>query len=132
VLLESHGDFEQAPTLLAEMREADSPDVGLLWDAHHTFVAAHEAPDDTAARIVSYVRHTHLKDSRPAGAARRYVLTGEGDVPVRAQFDALSRRGYRGLYSFEWEKRWHPEIEEPEVAIAHFARVARGYLADAR
>jgi sugar phosphate isomerase/epimerase len=131
VLLESHGDFVHAPTLLAVMRQADSPDVGLLWDAHHTFVSAGEAPEDTAGRLMPYVRHTHLKDSRAAGAGRRYVLTGEGEVPVRAQVAALARGGYRGLYSFEWEKRWHPEIEEPEVAIAHFARVARGYLAAA-
>ena len=131
VLLESHGDFVDSPTLLDVMRQADSPAAGLLWDAHHTFVAAREAPDDTARRLVPYARHTHLKDSRPAGADRRYVLTGDGDVPVRAQFDALRRHGYRGLYSFEWEKRWHPEIEEPEVAIAHFARTARAYLAAA-
>jgi sugar phosphate isomerase/epimerase len=131
VLLESHGDFVDSPTLLAVMRQADSPAVGLLWDAHHTFVAAHEPPDETARRLAPYVRHTHLKDSRPAGAGRRYVLTGEGDVPVGAQVAALARHGYAGLYSFEWEKRWHPEIEEPEVAIAHFARVARTYLAAA-
>jgi sugar phosphate isomerase/epimerase len=128
VLLESHGDFTDSPTLLAVMRQAGSPAVALLWDAHHTFVSAREAPDETARQLMPYVRHTHLKDSRAAGADRRYVLTGEGDVPVRAQFDALARHGYRGLYTFEWEKRWHPEIEEPEVAIAHFARVARTYL----
>jgi sugar phosphate isomerase/epimerase len=75
-----------------------------------------------------WVRHTHLKDSRVAGAGRRYVLTGEGEVPVREQFAVLARHGYRGLYSLEWEKRWHPELEEPEVAIAHYARVAREYL----
>jgi glucosamine-6-phosphate deaminase len=26
--------------------------------------------------------------------------------------------------SFEWEKRWHPEIEEPEIALPHFLRWA--------
>lgn len=26
------------------------------------------------------------------------------------------------------EKRWHPEIEEPEVAIRHYAKVASDYL----
>jgi sugar phosphate isomerase/epimerase len=131
VLLESHGDFVDSPTLLAVLRQADAPEAGLLWDAHHTFVQAGEAPEATAGRLMAYVRHVHLKDSRPAGAARRYVLTGAGDVPVRAQVAALARRGYGGVYSFEWEKRWHPEIEEPEVALAHFARVARGYLGGA-
>jgi hypothetical protein len=62
------------------------------------------------------------------GAGRRYVLTGTGEVPVRRQVEVLAQSGYRGLYSFEWEKRWHPEIEEPEIAIAQFATVASGYL----
>ena len=30
--------------------------------------------------------------------------------------------------SFEWEKRWHPAIEEPEVALPHFLRWAAGEL----
>jgi len=79
-----------------------------------------------------YIRHTHLKDSVPAGDDRRYVLTGTGDVPVKRQIAALAKIGYRGFYSFEWEKRWHPEIEEPDVAIAQYARTAAEYLAAAR
>ena len=79
-------------------------------------------------RLGSYIRHTHLKDSVPAGNDRRYVLTGTGNVPVRRQVEALQKIGYRGFYSFEWEKRWHPEIEEPEVALAQFATVVSGYL----
>jgi len=82
-------------------------------------------------RVGRYIRHTHLKDSVPVGNDRRYVLTGTGEVPVRRQVEALARTGYRGYFSFEWEKRWHPEIEEPEVAIAQFATVASGYLRDA-
>ena len=78
-----------------------------------------------------YIRHTHLKDSVPAGNDRRYVLTGTGDVPVKRQIAALAKIGYRGFFSFEWEKRWHPAIDEPEVAIAQYARVAREYLRDA-
>jgi hypothetical protein len=29
----------------------------------------------------------------------------------------LADGGYQGWVSVEWEKRWHPEIEEPEVAL---------------
>jgi sugar phosphate isomerase/epimerase len=131
VLIESHGDFVDSPTLSTILQQADSPAVALLWDAHHTFAFGKEAPEDTVRQLGRWIRHTHLKDSVPAGPAatdRRYVLTGKGDVPVRRQIDALARSGYRGYYSFEWEKRWHPEIEEPEVAIAQFAEVASEYL----
>src|SRR5436309_9205097 len=128
VLIESHGDFTDSPTLLEIVQRADSPAVALLWDAHHTFVSGKEAPEDTVRQLGRYIRHTHVKDSVPQGSDRRYVLTGTGDVPVRRQIEALAKSGYRGYYSFEWEKRWHPDIEAPEVAIAQFATVARGYL----
>jgi hypothetical protein len=32
------------------------------------------------------------------------------------------------MYCFEWEKRWHPTIEEPEVAVPDFARVAGAWM----
>jgi sugar phosphate isomerase/epimerase len=130
IILETHGQFVDSPTLLDLMKRANSPNVALLWDAHHTFVGG-EQPEATVAQIGPYIRHTHLKDSVPAGPDRRYVLTGEGEVPVRRQVAALAKIGYRGFYSFEWEKRWHPEIAAPDVAIAQFATVVSGYLRDA-
>ena len=130
VVLESHGQFVDSPTLLELMRLADSPGVALLWDAHHTYVAG-EQPEATVAKLGPWIRHTHLKDSVPSGNDRKYVLTGRGEVPVKRQIEALARIGYKGFYSLEWEKRWHPEIEEPEVAFADFAKVASGYLRDA-
>jgi len=128
VAIESHGDFTDSPSLLELLQKADSPNVALVWDAHHTFVSGKEEPEDTVRQLGRYIRHTHLKDSVPAGSDRRYVLTGTGQVPVQRQIEALVKIGYRGFYSFEWEKRWHPEIEEPEVAFAQFADVAAGYL----
>jgi sugar phosphate isomerase/epimerase len=130
VILESHGAFADSPTLLELMRLADSPNVALLWDAHHTFVGG-EQPEATVAQLGKWIRHTHLKDSVPDGKDRKYVLTGRGDVPVKRQIEALARIGYKGFYSFEWEKRWHPEIAEPEVAFADYATVASGYLREA-
>src|SRR5436853_6523480 len=103
VLIESHGDFTDSPSLLELLRQADSPAVQLLWDAHHTFVSGKEQPEDTVRELGRYIRHTHLKDSVPAATAggRRYVLTGTGEVPVRRQIEALVKIGYRGFYSFE-------------------------------
>ncbi len=131
VIVESHGDFTDSPALLEILQRADSPNVALLWDAHHTFVSGKEQPEHTVRQLGRYIRHTHLKDSVPAGNDRRYVLTGTGEVPVKRQIAALVKIGYRGFYSFEWEKRWHPEIEEPDVALAQYVKVAAGYLREA-
>jgi sugar phosphate isomerase/epimerase len=133
VVVESHGEFATSPPLLEIIRGADHPNVAFLWDAHHTCVAG-ESPAETFKQLGRYVRHTHLKDSRaPKGDEnrRRYVLTGSGEVPVKETVKVLAAGGYRGYYSFEWEKRWHPEIEEPEVAIPHYAKVIGRYLAEA-
>src|SRR5256886_1254685 len=104
VLIESHGDFTDSPSLLEILQQAASPAVALLWDAHHTFVAGKEPPEDTVRQLGRYIRHTHLKDSVPAGPDgkdRRYVLTGTGGVAVRRQIEALAHSGDSGLYSFE-------------------------------
>jgi sugar phosphate isomerase/epimerase len=131
VLVESHGDFTHSADLLAILNGVGSDAFQLLWDAHHTFVAGREAPADTWKSLGPYVRHTHLKDSVPAGDDRRYVLTGQGEVPVREQVRVLVKGGYRGYYCFEWEKKWHPEIDAPEIAFPHYAKVMREYLEEA-
>jgi sugar phosphate isomerase/epimerase len=128
VLLESHGDFTDAPTLREILEKAGSSHVGLLWDAHNTFVDGKEDPAISVSQLGKYIRHTHLKDSRMEGGEAHYVLTGRGGVPVKRQVELLVEAGYAGYYSFEWEKAWHPEIDEPEVAIADFARVVTQYL----
>jgi sugar phosphate isomerase/epimerase len=132
VIVESHGDFTDSPTLRALLEQANSPHVALLWDAHHTYVSGKEDPAFTLRELGKYIRHTHLKDSRKQGDDVRYVLTGRGEVPVKRQVQLLAESGYKGAYSFEWEKAWHPEIEEPEVAIADYARVVGEYLRDTK
>jgi len=134
VIVESHGDFVQSPTLKEVLTRASSQGVALLWDAHHTFVDGHEEPEYTVAQLAPWIRHTHLKDSVPDGKGRKYVLTGRGDVPVERQVQALrkiqnnGRIGYTGYYCFEWEKMWHPDIAEPDVALPDYVRVMTRYL----
>jgi sugar phosphate isomerase/epimerase len=131
VLIESHGDFTSSADLENILTKVASPQFALLWDAHHTYVAAKEKPADTWAKLGKWVRHTHLKDSNPNGADRRYCLLGAGQVPVAEQVKVLAGAGYKGIYSFEWEKKWQPEIEEPEVAFPHYAKTMATYLAAA-
>ena len=128
VIIESHGDFVTSPLLKQVLTEADHPNAALLWDAHHTFASGHEEPELTVRELGKWIRHTHLKDSVLTKGERHYVLTGKGDVPVQRQMQALMGIDYKGYFCFEWEKLWHPEIAEPEVAFADFSRVAQGYF----
>lgn len=128
VILESHGDFVDSSTLQEVLTRANSKHAGLLWDAHHTYVDGHEQPEHTVAELGKWIRHTHLKDSVPEGKDRKYVLTGKGDVPVERQVEALRKIDYQGYYCFEWEKVWHPDLLEPEVAFPDYVRAIKVYL----
>jgi sugar phosphate isomerase/epimerase len=128
VIIESHGEFVESPLLKEVLARADSKNVALLWDAHHTFVDGHEQPEQTVADLGTWIRHTHLKDSVPDAKGRKYVLTGTGEVPVERQVMALRKIGYKGYYCFEWEKLWHPDLQEPGVAFPDYVRVMSGYL----
>lgn len=132
VLIESHDDFTSAAVLKEVLERADSPHVGLLWDAFHTFATSNESPEITVNALMPWIRHTHLKDAVGAGPNRKYVLTGHGNIPVRQQIEVLQHAGYKGYFCFEWEKVWHPELEDPEVAISDYARFMRETFANLR
>ncbi len=129
VLIESHDNFTASATLENVFERVKSRNVALLWDAHHTFATAGEDPESTVKRLGRWIRHTHLKDSVGTGEHRTYVLTGRGTVPIQRQIEALRSIRYAGYLCFEWEKVWHPDLAEPEIAIADYAEVVSGYFA---
>ena len=131
VIIESHDRFVTSPVLREVLTRAGSDHVALLWDAHHTFADGKEDPEFTVSQLGKWIRHTHLKDSVPDGNGRRYVLTGRGDVPIKRQLAALRKLGYKGFYCFEWEKVWHPDLTDPEIAVADYARVMSDYMRQA-
>jgi sugar phosphate isomerase/epimerase len=130
VLLESHGDFARLQNLLDVMQAVPHPHVGVLWDVHHPYRFFSEPLADTYEKLKERIRHVHLKDSVATDDEVRYCLLGQGDVPVGEVLWLLASGGYDGWIAFEWEKRWHPEIEEPEVALPDFVRVVRAAEAE--
>jgi len=128
VIIESHDRFVTSPVLREVLTRVGSDHVALLWDAHHTFADGKEDPEFTVSQLGKWIRHTHLKDSVPDGNGRKYVLTGRGDVPIKRQLAALQKLGYKGFYCFEWEKVWHPDLTDPEIAVADYAGVMSDYL----
>ena len=71
VLIESHGDFTHSNDIATILNGVGSDAFALLWDAHHTYAEGHEQPAVTFAALQKWVRHTHLKDSTPAGTERK-------------------------------------------------------------
>jgi sugar phosphate isomerase/epimerase len=82
-----------------------------------------ESPSVAYEQLKKYIHHTHIKNATLADGKINYVLLDKGEVPIFEAIDVLKKGGYKGYYSFEWEKLWHPEIESPEVAIADYPKV---------
>jgi sugar phosphate isomerase/epimerase len=124
--LETHGDFARGDTAAEIVRLADHPNVSLIWDVANS-LAAGDSIEESASAVARYLTHVHLRDARPIEGREHWlpVLAGRGAVSFAAAIAALSRLGYQGYVSFEWEKYWHPEIEEPEIALPDFVRAIK-------
>lgn len=121
VLLETHDDFCTGASIVELEGLGLDPEVGILWDTLHSFRNG-ESFEQTWAAIGPRVRHVHVKDASRADASGfDLVLTGEGIVGVGEALDLLTEAGYEGHVNLEWEKGWHPELEDADVAIPHFA-----------
>jgi len=123
VLMETHGDLVWTEDIQKVMESAFNEHTGLVWDVTNMWSVTKESPADVYQKLKKYIRHTHIKDVKMADGKIHYVLLGQGEVPVFTAIDALQNGGYKGYYSFEWEKLWHPEIDEPEIALADYPKV---------
>ena len=99
----------------------------MIWDIVNMWVVTKEPPAVVYPKLRPYIRHVHLKDIVYEGDKFRYVLFGKGQAPVKDAMALLNKGKYNGYYSFEWEKRWHPEIEAPEEALAAYPAAFRQY-----
>lgn len=120
VLMETHGEVVKSEDLEVIMRSAEHPNVGLVWDTVNMWRVTKESPAAVYPKLKKYIRHTHIKDAIILDGKPQYKFLGEGEVPVFEAVDLLVKGGYKGYYSFEWEKLWHPELAEPEIAFADY------------
>lgn len=130
-VLETHDGFSAGATVGAALARVDSPAVAALWDIHHPYRMG-ETPAETLAHLGERLRHVHVKDARRRGDGWELVLLGEGEVPVAEALHVLRKAGYEGWCAVEWEKKWHPEIPDPEIALPQHAEVLRRWLSTAR
>jgi sugar phosphate isomerase/epimerase len=122
VLMETHGEVVWADDIQKIMQSAAHPNVGLVWDPVNMWVVTKEPPAEMYKKLKPYIHHAHIKDAKLVDGKPQYAFLGAGETPIFEAVDVLSKGGYKGFYSFEWEKLWHPEIAEPEIAIADYSK----------
>ena len=122
IWIENHGDFAGTGETAAILQQTASPKTGVVWDPVNSFVTTQERPADGAARLGVAIRHVHIKDLRRDRDEWSYVLPGQGDFPLLELKAVLQELQYDRFLSFEWEKKWHPELADADIAVPHFAR----------
>ena len=119
IVLETHDAFSSARRVASVLQSVNSRHVAALWDSHHPYRVG-ETVEDVVDALQGRIVHVHVKDARrnPADSTGwQLVPLGEGEVPVRKQLHILTQQNYIGYVSVEWEKYWHPELAEPELAL---------------
>ena len=104
ILLEVHGDFNTSERILKTADYVNCENFGIIWDIAHS----REDPELFWNKTKHLIRHMHIKDSIQSELCN----TGEGTLPVAAIVRMLKKDNYNGYLSFEWEKRWHPELRD--------------------
>jgi len=131
IALETHDAFSSAANVAEVLRRVDSRAVGALWDTHHPHRVG-ETPPQILNLLGDRLLHVQLKDARrrePGKDSWDLVLLGQGEVPVAETIKLLRERGYARWIAVEWEKKWHPEIAEPAVALPQHIEMLRRWLA---
>ena len=119
VWLETHGDFSSASEVQAILSHA--PAVGIIWDPASAWLEHGERPFENGMALRDFIRHVHVKDLHKHPQGWLPVLTADGEFPIAEIRAVLDPLDYSGFLSFEWEKKWHPTIEAPGIAVPHFA-----------
>ena len=128
-LFESHDHWIRARDCRLLLDRIPDPAFGVLWDMGHTARVGGETPSESYEAVGARVGYTHVKDAvhdpehaRAMDDGWRYVPPGTGQLPLEEAIALLRQGGYEGWIMFEHEKRWHPELEEPEEIFPGFVR----------
>lgn len=119
VNLEIHGNFnsvEVIKPIVVAMKSYKA--FGILWDVQHSDKTCGDDFMPFYELIKPKLKHVHIKDyHRASDGTFTLCMVGEGDIPLEKIIRQLQADKYKGYLSLEWEKKWHPELAEPEVAF---------------
>ncbi len=136
-MVENHGlfcqDSERVERLVAGVNHEN---FGVLIDMGN-FLCVDESPDTAVGRLIPYAFHVHAKDfhAKPGTAPNpgegwfrtrggnylKGAIVGHGEVPLASCLHILSRHGYDGVLSIEFEGLEHP-IDGVRIGLDNLRR----------
>ena len=128
LLVETNGVYSDTKRLKRLIDSVGSEHVAVLWDIHHPYRYAGEAPEESVNNLGSLIKYVHVKDSVMINGEASYRLMGEGDLPIERMMNALVKSGYNGYISLEWVKRWAKKLSDAGIVFPHFLHYMKKFL----
>lgn len=121
LLIETMGYYADTTKLAKLLNDFACDNLACVWDFHHTYTVAKEAPEISVKNLGKHIRHIHVKDSTAKDGKVEFCLLGEGNLPIRAVFNALRSINYEGYASLELMPSWLESLGDVEIVIPQFA-----------
>jgi sugar phosphate isomerase/epimerase len=128
-LFETHDWWVSSADCKTLLDAIPDPAFGALWDIGHTARLCSETPEQSYAALGQRVGNAHIKDAvhdqshpQAMGDGWRFVLPGTGQLPLAEGVGLLAKNGYTGWITFEQEKRWHWNLDDPEISFPAFMK----------
>ncbi len=129
IILQNHGGsftFLQGVELCKRL---NNPRFGMAFSPDHSFMMGEDLKQVFAqAKAYSqqfYVSDTLMKPDANGVPRSNPVLPGQGEVPLAQAYESLGGKQFSGWISFKWEKIWHDELAEPEIALPYFMEMVK-------
>ncbi|MCC6058553.1 MAG: sugar phosphate isomerase/epimerase, partial [Desulfurococcaceae archaeon] len=115
IAIETHDELTRLEILLKLFNKLD-PRIKILYDVANMIMVG-EKHENVFPHISNRIVHVHIKDFIMVEGKRIFVRPGKGVVPICRVVKDLKSTGFKGYISIEWEKMWHPELEDPDIVI---------------
>lgn len=125
--------FKQGVTLVDYLKDDR---FGLVFSPDHCYLMQ-ENYDDVLKLAKKYSKQIYISDivlDKSGKVNERNYLSGQpilpgmGDIKIKAALQSLGGKKFEGWITFKWEKIWHDELEEPEIALPHFLKYIKNLL----
>lgn len=127
IALETHDHWTSGAKLMEIIERVENPDgLGVLYDAFNAYHTGTESWAVTLQKLRRHIAYCHVKDAYQTKDGQWvYVMLGAGDLPWTKILQRLKREGFDGTLSFEWEKKWKPELEDLNRVLPQCANKLR-------
>lgn len=119
-LIEVHGHFNNVEIFKDIFKYFKHPKFAVLWDIEHSYKVYERNFIEFFGFIRKYTRHVHIKDTKNVSGQWKLQNLGRGSIPIAMHIMLLAATNYSGYVSLEWEKKWHPELDDCSVAFPEF------------